>query len=1060
MLLSLPSAAQVNTGDILGRVVDPTGAVIAGAKVTVTNPATGFSRETTTGPTGDFAVTLLPVDVYKVTIEATGFAKTVYEKVELSIGQKLTLEVSLKLAAGQQTVTVTEQPPLIEATRSEIGGSVSPTEVQELPVRDRNFASLMALVPGVRLAPNFDPTKTRSGNVTVNGSDGRALDYNVDGGDNKDNVIGGLVQNFTMEAIQEFNVVTDRYSAESGRAVGAVVNVVTKSGTNAFHGSLFSEFQVSTLNAKSEFDRSTAPGFKLFTGHDVELDKPVYHRYHFGGSFGGPIVKDKLFVFGAYEHKREPGKSVADPTALKNLALITTLNGQPFAAPSSVVPTDYRDHLLSVKMDHKISERQSWFVRYGRERWITPNDQPTGAGTPIADLSEATNNTNQFHSLVIAHNYVISSSKVNSFNFQFQDFVNAILAAPGRTFTVPVFGGGSATNPLISFPSAELGQNVNVPQQTLIRKYQFRDDFSWALGRHNQKFGVNYIYLAKLGGFFFFGANGYTVAFWDDPTTIFSNAAAYPDRLSTPGAIQEITFNTGSGRTDNQKRPHALAFYYQDDFKVKPHLTLNLGMRWDASINFLPAQLRDTPTTSNRTINILRQIVAANPTSPGTAAGLARAQGIVRNEDDLRKTTADWKEFQPRVGFAWDPTGRGKMVIRGGYGIARDQIFQNLTLFSLQQANETLYQTVIDQVDTGGGPTSGKPCSGPLCTFRFGMDGLPAPSGNASNIAVGAFGRINDPKITDPWAQQSSIGWSWQFSPDYAFSMDYYHVLGTHEPRVQNINPRISAICNPAFGGNPADPRCVRASVNPATGQLVDHGTRFFDAAFFAAGLGAGRLEQTNMIGTTNRSRYDGINFQLKKRMSRKFMFQTSYVLSWSKAWGGQPTASYSGNGIAIIPERQFLPEEFGPSRFDQRHRFVLSGVFNLPAGFELAPILQASSAAPLDFLAGRDVDGDGRKTIDRACEGSTLDHVITTPGCKQMRVNTLRGEPFFQIDLATAKSFKFGERASLRLFWEFYNLTNRFNKCSAFNNTAAPNAQGIPSISFLEPLSGPLSGP
>ncbi len=272
--------------------------------------------------------------------------------------------------------------------------------------------------------------------------------------------------------------------------------------------------------------------------------------------------------------------------------------------------------------------------------------------------------------------------------------------------------------------------------------------------------------------------------------------------------------------------------------------------------------------------------------------------------------------------------------------------------------------------------------------------------------------------------------------------MDYYHVLGTHELRVLNVNPRISSICSSSFpGSNPADPRCVRGK-----------STRFFDAAFVAAGIGAGRLEQINDFATGNRSRYDGLNFQLKKRMSHNFMFQTSYVLSWSRSWGGVPTASYSGNSIAVAPENAFRPNEFGPTRADARHRFGISGVFNLPAGFELAPIFHASSATPVDFWAGADIDGDGRKTVDRVCAGSTITNFTTTPGCTQLPVNTLRGDPLVQLDLATAKRFKFTETTSLRLFWEFHNLTNHFNKCSSFNNVATGG-------SFLEPIAGPLGG-
>jgi hypothetical protein len=1011
VLLSLGSgnaSAQVTTVDVNGTVMDPKGLGVPGAKITISNGETGFSRETTTGNGGDFAVTLLPPGSYKITVQKQGFTTVVYDNVDLVVGQKRTFDVNMPLGTSSETVTVTEEVPLIEATRSDLGGSVSTTEVKTLPLLDRNFSGLMTLVPGVRPAQTFDPTKSRSGNISLNGSDGRSFDYNVDGGDNKDNVVGGLVQNFTMEGIQEFNVVVNRYTAESGRTVAGVVNVISKSGTNEYHGGLFGLFQNSGLN-KNDF-------FSIQQGQP----KPVFHRYDFGGSMGGKIIRNKLFVFGAYEQKREPGSIPADTTAFAELSLF------PLAAPVTQLPFPYKDHLLTVKMDYKINDKQSIYWRYGREKWTNPNDQ---LGSPfIADLSQTNTNTNEFHSLVMAHNYVISPNKVNSASVQFQDFVNAILAAPQRTFTVPTAGGGTATNPNIIFPSANIGQNVNVPQQTLIRKYQFRDDFSWTLNRHNMKFGVNEIYLAKLGGFFFFGADGYQVTFWDDPSVILSNTATYPQGFATPGAVQSILFSGGSGST-GQPPAHALAFYYQDDYKISSRLTLNLGLRWDANPNFLPQQLGPTHTSTNRTIEIL-QAAAAVASNPATADGVSRAKGITGDMNLLRNRTASWKEFQPRFGFAWDPKGTGKMVIRGGYGIARDQVFQNLTLFALQQANPTLYQTTLDLEDSSRPGTCG---TQPLCNFHFGPDPLPVPTVTPSEITPGAFGRINDPRINDPWAQQSSIGGAYQFHKDMSFSVDYYHVLGTHEPRVQNINERLRALCDPVLGSSPGDPRCVNGG-----------NTRFFDAAFAAvpgALGGIGRLGQINMIGTTNRSRFDSINVQLQKRMSHHVMFQVSDVISWAKSWGGNPTSSYGGNSIAITPSRQFGPSEYGYSNFDERNRFVASGVVDLTHGFEVAPIFQAATARPFNFRAGADLDGDGRSTIDRVCVGSTIANPIRTFGCQQLPYNTLRGTPFIQLDMRIDKAFKFGERMNLKILWEMYNLFNRNNFCNDFGqNSQAGN--------------------
>jgi hypothetical protein len=220
------------------------------------------------------------------------------------------------------------------------------------------------------------------------------------------------------------------------------------------------------------------------------------------------------------------------------------------------------------------------------------------------------------------------------------------------------------------------------------------------------------------------------------------------------------------------------------------------------------------------------------------------------------------------------------------------------------------------------------------------------------------------------------------------------------------------------------------------------------DAAFEdTPGVGAGRLSAIYDYSTTNRSLYDGINFQLRKRMSHRMQFQASYVLSWSRSWGGRPTSSYSGSGINITPEEQFQPNQFGYTTFDERHRFTLSGVFQLPWGIELAPLIQIASARPYDYLAGADVNGDGRSAIDRACVGSsttapqndpTLAGYIGAPGCQELKPNTLRGDPFFQADLRTAKVFQFGEHMDLRLIWEFYNLTNRNNFCNNFDGSGA----------------------
>jgi hypothetical protein len=1043
LLLAACLTAQETTGRIVGTITDATGAVVPNAKVTATNDSTGLSRETVTGSQGDYRLGTLPPGTYTAKVEAKGFTTTQQKGIVIEVGREVTLNQSLKPGGANEIVEVTSEPAMIETTVSNVVGVVTPAEVSNLPIQDRNFSGLEQLVPGVRNAETFDPTKTRVGNISVNGGDGRQVDTSVDGGDNKDLVVGGLVQNFTLEGIQEFNVQTNRYTAEAGHSVAAVVNVVTKSGTNNLHGSAFGLFGNSGLNKNDSLTLQTCTANGISSGN---CPKELDHTYHYGASFGGPIIKDKLFFFGAFENKREAPLPTINSTALSDLTTFAAQTagfpGGPYAHPIFTIPAKYIDWLGTGKLDWTISPRQNLFVRYGRQKWTAANDQVTTTATFFTDGSQGTGDTNQFHDLSIQHNFTISPTKVNSFTAHFQDFANKIGAAPTSSYTYPVSDGSLALIPNIVFPTGtSVGLNVNVPQETLIRKYQFADVFTWTKGAHNLKFGGNEIYFAKMGGYFFSGL-GYFLTFNDDPVTIANNPTLYPQGVSTPGAVAEMTMSGGSGSTA-QPPWNSLGFFVQDDWKATRNLTLNLGLRWDANIGFLQPQLGNTLTDSNRVIYNLRQAYL-NPNFPTGDPGAQYISSIVSNPSDLRRTTADYKEFQPRLGFAWDITGTGKHVLRGGYGIARDQIFQNITLFAIQQTQQVIYQTVFDV--TGGGPGCAPTGTQPvdLCTFRFGIDPLPAVGGqSATDLAVGSVGRIVNPHITDPWSQQFGLGYAWQITNDYAFSADYVHIIGTHEERVLNVNPTIRTVCNPAYGGDPTNPVCVNGT-----------GTRLMDYAFQQTGIGAGRFAQIYDYSTNNRSFYDGINLQLRKRFSNRIQFQVSDVISWSRSWGGFPVASYGGSGLAIDPANQFRSNEFGDTNFDERNRLTFSGVFNLPKGFSVSPFFTAASAKPYSFLAGGDVDGDGRFAIDRACVGSTPANPITDPLCNQLQPNTLRGKAFIQMNLRADKQFNLGEHLHADLYWEFYNLFNRSNYCNSYGNIAG-------SANFGQPLafcSGPIT--
>ena len=1020
---AVPTAAQVTTGEVAGRILDSQGNTAPGVSVTLRNEATGFARTAVTDAGGLYNVTQLPPGTYQVTAELAGFRPAVFKNLQVNVGTRATVNFEMTPGGITETLEVQAEAAMIETTKSDIGGVVTSRDIGNLPVLNRTFAGLSVLMPEARPVGNFDPTKTRLGSIAMNGGDGRNVDVNVDGGDNKDNVVGSLLQNFAYESIQEFQVIQHRWTAEQGRAVGGVVNVITKSGTNELHGSVFGSHRSNKTRAKDFFENLAGQ------------DKARFERQEVGGSVGGPIQKDKLFFFGAIERFRERSNTLVSAAALPQLAAI------PGSNPVNEIPTPYDDTLLTLKVDHHLSPSQRMFYRYSHQSNTSPNDQVANPATTDLTGGNATSNT--LHSAVVNHTWTVSPTRLNQLAVHFQDFKNEIFF-PGGELRSP--------SPLISFPGSpaiQIGANTNVPQQTLETKFQLRDDFSLQKGGHALKLGANYIY-TKLGGFFYFGSRGYTVTFFDDPLTIRDNKnGLYPQGFSTPGAVRTISFSDGESPHD--QNIHQVAFYVQDDWRVTSKLTLNVGLRWDANIGNLPDQ------STNRTIEILRQLDEP------------RARAITADAGKLSRTTPSWTEFQPRLGFAYDPSGDGRMVIRGGYGIFYDQVFQNLTLFSLGQSGGSgIFQEALLLTNSAVG-------QGQLAAFRYGVDSLPTiPNFDVTQLSRGGFGRINDPDMKEPYVQKLSLGFQRALGSRWSLSSDFVHTLGVHESRVQVINPRIQSVCDPTFpGATPTDARCVRGA-----------NTRYLDKAFADAGLGAGRLEQINMIGTTNRSLFDSWTTQLRGRIGRSTV-SLSYVLASSRSWGGQPVASYSGNGIAVAPENQFKPEEFGATRIDERHRIVASAVVELPLDFQVAPLLQWASPRPYSANAGFDIDGDGLSTVDRLCDGVDLNAVFTARGnsaairalnprgCRQMEVNSLRtgfvvnsdgsveevSLRYFNVDVRISKAIRLGGQRRAKVFADLFNVLNVDNLNVGGRLGLSPATSGT---QFQQPVAlyGPGFGP
>jgi hypothetical protein len=597
--------AQQTTGTIAGRVLDEQNAALPGATVTARNTETGFSRTAVTDGEGTYRLAALPVGTYDLTIEMSGFANLDRKGIVVNVGQTLTLDIELKVASIQESVTVSGESPLIEATSSSVGGVVDVNRIENLPLNGRQFANLAATIPGVGLGFHSDPTKSTQFSPQINGGNGRNINYQIDGGDNNDDTVGGLLQLFPLEAIQEFNFVTSRSKAEYGRSQGGVMNIVTKSGTNDLHGSWFTLFRDDSLNAKTETEKIN------------EVDKQDYRRYQYGGSFGGPIVIDKLHYFVAAERTQQDTFQ-----AVSTKGLFPNLDG--------IYATPYRETLITSKVTAALNPAHYMSVRYGRNE----NSQPYGVD-PGAPPSNWGDSANTFNSVNLNHNWVITGTTVNEFIFQYADFQNFITAR--------------SQDPYESFPNGVfIGQSVNAPQSTQQKKWQFRDDFSWhvtgkgGLG-HDFKTGVNFINEPRLYVTFEAG----------------KGVMQYTHTTNDPnGPLSAVSMDDGVARANIPMKQYA--WYIQDDWRLTNNLTMNLGLRYD----YLTGYQYDQSNNPN-----FVKIQEA-----GRAGLLAGIKGLENAGLDPKEDKNNW---QPRIGLAWDVRGDGRDVIRAGWGIYMDMAYTN-----------------------------------------------------------------------------------------------------------------------------------------------------------------------------------------------------------------------------------------------------------------------------------------------------------------------------------------------------------------------------------------------
>src|SRR6267143_990362 len=412
VLLSLRSGdawgQATASATIQGTVTDKSGAVVSGAQVVAKSKATDLTRTATTSDTGYYRFELLPVGTYTVTVTKAGFG-TVAQAVETLIGQVATVNAELKPGATSEVIEVTSDALLVDQTKTSVSQNITPSEVQELPLLGRDVANLAYLAPGVKATDSYDPTKNRYAILSVNGQNGRNVNVTVNGVDNKDNTVGGPVMQLPLEAVQEFVISTQRFSAANGRSEGAAINMITKSGTNNYHGSAFGFFRDSNLNTAEKDPNGDGTTTK---------SHPSYTRQQFGGSVGGPILKDKVFGFFALEREREHQAQTVDTTSFNELTIAKN-NG--FAVqPAATIPRPFFEWRYNGRLDYVINSKNTAYLSYTSQVNDSLNDQSDAT----MDLTEGNFTKNHLIVSNFTLNSILSPTLVNQFTLGYQYWNN------------------------------------------------------------------------------------------------------------------------------------------------------------------------------------------------------------------------------------------------------------------------------------------------------------------------------------------------------------------------------------------------------------------------------------------------------------------------------------------------------------------------------------------------------------------------------------------------------------------------------------------------------------
>ena len=988
--------AQV-TASIKGTVTDATGATVAGAKVVVKSTAVGIERTTETNTEGEYEVPALPPGNYEVRVQKSGFGAQVAKDVVLEVSQNTLQNFSLTVAEASSVVTVESTLSVVDSTTMTVGQVIDKNVVQEIPLNGRHFVDLAQLVPGTVTGPanGFLTVPIRGqGALAFNSAGGRedAINFMVNGVNLSDMSQNQITFQPTINTVSEFKIDNSTYSAEFGRNSGSIVNIATRSGSEEFHGEAYEYLRNNWFDARNFFNPQ-------FTSTGAPNPQSALKRNQFGGDFGGPIRKGKTYFFASYEGLRHVQGlnttanvlSDAQRTQIQGsnntvakalLALIPasngTLNGAPGFFGSATAPVNIDQTTLDFNHNFNASDQLHGFYAYQHDL-----RHESTAGATIPGFGDTREGHRQVFTLGETH--VFSSRVVNEARLGLNrihiTFVPNNLTDPNTVGLGSVLGTNETFLPSIRISNFGLflGSEQGFPQGRGDTTVFAGDTVTYLHGRHSFKFG------------------GEFRDFRND------NFNSDPGRLTFNTDTDFINGSVGSsartvGMVADRITENALDFFAQDSFKLKPAFTLELGLRY--SWNMTPSEAKN------------RFVVF----DPATSSLLQEGSGFgdVYAQND--------KNFQPRVGFAWDMFHAGKTVLRGGYGYLVDQ---PITGFVNNLPGNPPFALPIS--------TSAPQTFAQLTTTY---------NGTPSSLAPLAISR----NFKDANVQSWNLNVQHQITRDTAVMIGYFGSKGTHLEIDRNIN-------QPAVLGNATTRPFKVLSGTILNGTTLAPNIREYDSS--------------------SNSSYNALWVTANKRVSHGLQFNASYTYSHSI-----DDNSRNAEGI-VMQDSNNIRGERGSSDFDVRHRFVINSVYELPfkgnrlvAGWELATIITAQSGNPFSVVlataALTGVPNSVRPTITGplivtgnpagwfANAAAVFPASANSPatGFGNLGRNAFTGPGFTDVDLSAVKNTKVTERVSLQFRVDAFDLFNHPNfgqpgPFSGLTSSILTFSKGVPSTSF-----------